>query len=255
MNQPALAVIVPAFNEQRRLTDNLLTLLSYLQTFRPNAELIVVDDGSTDSTAEVAEKLFARRSDVAARVLRFPQNHGKGHAVRAGLLATEAPIALFSDADLSTPITELPKLVGPIEAGEYDLTLGSRALDRGLIGHRQPWRREQGGKVFNAIVRLTTGLPFADTQCGFKAFRMEVARPIIQQAQIEGFGFDVELLFLAQRAGLRMLEVPVHWDHNEGSKVHIVRDSLRMLQEVVSLRRRATRRTGPTVGADASRQA
>jgi glycosyltransferase involved in cell wall biosynthesis len=251
MNHPALAVIVPAFNEARRLTDNLLTLLSYLQTFRPNAELIVVDDGSTDGTAEVAEKLFARRPDVAARVLRFPQNHGKGHAVRAGLLAAETPIALFSDADLSTPITELPKLVEPIEAGDYDLTLGSRALDRGLIGQRQPWRREQGGKIFNAVVRLATGLPFADTQCGFKAFRIEVARPIIQLGQIDGFGFDVELLFLAQRARLRMLEVPVRWDHHEGSKVHIVRDSLRMLREVVSLRRRLTR-TSPSVAAEVS---
>jgi hypothetical protein len=169
------------------------------------------------------------------------------------LLAAEAPIALFSDADLSTPITELPKLVDPIEAGNYDLTLGSRALDRSLIGQRQPWRREQGGKVFNGIVRLATGLPFADTQCGFKAFRMEVARPIIEQGQINGFGFDVELLFLAQRAGLRMLEVPVRWDHHEGSKVHIVRDSLRMLQEVVSLRRRLTRASSPSVAAEISR--
>ena len=253
MNHPALAVIVPAFNEARRLTDNLLTLLSYLQTFRPSAELIVVDDGSSDVTAEVAEKLFARRPDVAARVLRFPTNRGKGHAVRAGLLAAVAPIALFTDADLSTPITELPKLVDPIEAGEYDLTLGSRALNRRLIGQRQPWRREQGGKVFNVIVRLATGLPFADTQCGFKAFRMEIARPLLEQAQIDGFGFDVELLFLAQRAGLRMLEVPVRWDHNEGSKVHIVRDSLHMLREVLSLRRRLTRDARPAMTAEASR--
>jgi hypothetical protein len=109
-----------------------------------------------------------------------------------------------------------------------------------LVRHH-PWRREQGGKVFNGIVRLTTGLPFSDTQCGFKAFRMEHARPIIEQAQIDGFGFDLELLFLAQRAGLRMLEVAVRWDHYEGSKVHIVRDSLRMLSEVVSLRRRVAR--------------
>ena len=253
MNHPALAVIVPAFNEARRLTDNLLTLLSYLQTFRPSAELIVVDDGSSDGTAEVAEKLFARRPDVAARVLRFPTNRGKGHAVRAGLLAAVAPIALFTDADLSTPITELPKLVDPIEAGEYDLTLGSRALNRRLIGQRQPWRREQGGKVFNVIVRLATGLPFADTQCGFKAFRMEIARPLLEQAQIDGFGFDVELLFIAQRAGLRMLEVPVRWDHNEGSKVHIVRDSLHMLREVLSLRRRLTRDARPAMTAEASR--
>ena len=154
MNPPALAVIVPAFNEERRLTDNLLTLLSYLQTFRPDAELIVVDDGSTDRTAELAEKLFARRPDVAARVLRFPQNHGKGYAVRAGLLATEAAIALFSDADLSTPITELPKLVGPIEADELRSdawlararprsdrptpTLAPRTRGEGFQRHRSP---------------------------------------------------------------------------------------------------------------------
>ena len=253
MTAPKLAIIVPAFNEVRRLTDNLLTLLSYLQTFRPNAELIVVDDGSTDHTARVAEELFARRPDVAARVLRFAENHGKGHAVRAGLLAAQAPIALFSDADLSTPITELPKVVEPIERGDYDIVLGSRALDRGLIGDRQPWQREQGGKVFNLIVRLTTGLPFADTQCGFKAFRMEAARPIVAQAQIDGFGFDVELLFLAQRTGLRMLEVPVRWDHHEGSKVRIVHDSLRMFSEVVSLRRRVARGAQQPISAEVPR--
>lgn len=238
MTRPPLSVIVPAFNEARRLQTNLLPLLSYLQNYRPATELIVVDDGSSDGTAQVAEKLFSQRPDVAARVLRSPVNHGKGHAVREGLLAAQAPIALFSDADLSTPISELPKIVEPIETGQYDLVLGSRALNRKLIGRRQPWRREQGGKVFNAIVRLTTGLPFADTQCGFKAFQMEAVRPIIEQAQIDGFGFDVELLFLAQRAGLRILEVPVKWNHHEGSKVHIVRDSLRMFSEVVSLRTR-----------------
>ncbi len=254
MNRTEVAVIVPAFNEARRLTDNLLTLLSYLQTFRPHAEVIVVDDGSTDGTAEVAEGLFARRPEVNARVLRCPQNRGKGHAVRVGLLAAQSPIALFSDADLSTPITELPKIVEPIDAEEADIVFGSRALDRSLIGSRQPWRREQGGKVFNAMVRLITGLPFADTQCGFKAFRMAVARPVIERAQVDGFGFDVEMLFLAERAGLRMREVPVHWDHRAGSKVHIVRDSLQMFSEVVSLRRRIGQRDASSVAtAEASR--
>ena len=253
MTPPQFAVVVPSFNEAQRLTENLLTLLGYLQTYRPEAELIVVDDGSNDGTAQVAEELFVRRPDVMARVLRFAVNRGKGHAVRAGLLAAQAPIAVFSDADLSTPFTELPKIVEPIEAGKYDIVLGSRALDRSLIGHHQPWRREQGGKVFNRIVRLTTGLPFFDTQCGFKAFRMETARPIIEQAQIDGFAFDVELLFLAQRAGLRMLEVSVRWDHNEGSKVHIVRDSLRMFAEVVSLRTRVARGTQRPAAAQRSR--
>jgi hypothetical protein len=144
----------------------------------------------------------------------------------------------FSDADLSTPIAELPKIIEPIEAGNYDIVFGSRALDRNLIGHRQPWQREQSGKIFNGIVRLLTGLPFYDTQCGFKAFRMAAARPVIAQGRVDGFGFDVELLLLAQRAGLRMLEVPVRWDHNEGSKVHLVHDSLRMFTEIVSLRGR-----------------
>jgi dolichyl-phosphate beta-glucosyltransferase len=253
MKNPQLAVIVPAFNEARRLTDNLLTVLSYLQTFRPDAELIVVDDGSTDGTAEVAEELLSRWPDVPARVLRFTPNRGKGHAVRAGLLATRAPIALFSDADLSTPITELPKIVGPIEAGNYDVVFGSRALDRALIGQRQPWRREQSGKVFNLIVRLATGLPYSDTQCGFKAFRLDTARPVIEQSQIDGFGFDVELLLLAQRAGLRLLEVPVRWDHHEGSTVHIMRDSLRMFAEVVSLRGRVARTGQQNLAANASR--
>ena len=164
MTRPPLSLVIPAFNEARRLNQNLLELLNYLQNYRPATELIVVDDGSSDRTAEVAEELFSRRPDVAARVLRFPSNRGKGHAVRAGLLAAQAPIALFSDADLSTPISELPKIVEPIEAGDYDIVLGSRALNRKLIGQRQPWRREQGGKVFNGVVRLTTGLPFADTQ-------------------------------------------------------------------------------------------
>jgi len=252
MTRPPLSLVIPAFNEARRLNQNLLVLLNYLQNYRPATELIVVDDGSSDRTAEAAEELFSRRPDVAARVLRFPSNRGKGHAVRAGLLSAQAPIALFSDADLSTPISELPKIVEPIETGDYDIVLGSRALNRKLIGQRQPWRREQGGKVFNAVVRLTTGLPFADTQCGFKAFQMEAVRPIVELGQIDGFGFDVELLFLAQRAGLRMLEVPVHWNHHEGSKVRIVRDSLRMFSEVVSLRTRVAHGAGETALTKAS---
>lgn len=240
MEKPHLALIVPAFNEAHRLDHTLPTMLSYLQSHRPGSELIVVDDGSHDGTPEVAEAIAAQNRAVPVRVLRSPNNRGKGHAVRTGLLAAEAEIALFTDADLSTPLSELPKMIEPIEAGEYDLVFGSRALDRKLIGQRQPWRREQGGRVFNGLVRLTTGLPFADTQCGFKAFRMSVARPVIERATINGFGFDVELLFLAQRAGLRLLERPVRWDHTEGSKVHIVRDSFRMLSEILSLRARSS---------------
>jgi hypothetical protein len=153
-----------------------------------------------------------------------------------GLLASSKPIGAFFDADLSTPIKELPKIVEPIATGRLDIAFGSRALDRKLIGNRQSWRREQAGRVFNLIVRLATGLPFWDTQCGFKAFRMASCRPIIEAARIEGFGFDVELLLLAQHAGLKLEEIPVRWNHCEGSKVHFVHDSLRMLREVIALR-------------------
>ena len=122
--------------------------------------------------------------------------------MRLGLLAAEKPIGLFFDADLSTPLEETPKVIEPIASGEVDIAFGSRALDRKLIGHHQPWRREQGGRVFNLIVRLATGLPFWDTQCGFKAFRLAACRSLLEAARIDGFGFDVELLYLAQRAGL-----------------------------------------------------
>ncbi len=241
MEIPPLALVVPAYNEAHRLGHTLPLMLEYLRTHRPTSELLVVDDGSTDATARVAEAIIAQHPKVNARLLRSPQNRGKGHAVRQGLLATSAQIALFSDADLSTPLTELPRIVSPIETGEYDVVFGSRALNRKLIGQRQSWQREQGGKVFNGLVRLTTGLPFSDTQCGFKAFRMEVARPVIESAQIDGFGFDVELLFRAQKAGLRLLELPVRWDHNDGSKVHLVHDSLRMFGEIMALRARYAR--------------
>ncbi len=241
METPLLAIVVPAFNEAERLEQTLPTILTYLQTHRQASELLVVDDGSTDETARVTEAIIEKHPGVAARLLRSPRNRGKGHAVRQGLLATNARIALFSDADLSTPLSELPRIVGPIETGDYDIVFGSRALDRTLIGQRQPWQREQGGRVFNGLVRLTTGLPFSDTQCGFKAFCMEAARPLIERARIDGFGFDVELLYLARKAGLRLLERSVRWDHYEGSKVHLVHDSLQMLSEIMAMRARSAR--------------
>jgi len=155
-----------------------------------------------------------------------------------GLLAARKPIGLFFDADLSTPLAETPKVIEPIVNGNVDVAFGSRALDRRLIGQHQPWRREQAGRVFNLLVRLATGLPFWDTQCGFKAFRLDACRPILEAARIEGFAFDVELLYLAHRAGLRLREIPVRWNHAEGSKVAFVKDSLRMLREVIALRTR-----------------
>ncbi|PYS44534.1 MAG: glycosyl transferase [Acidobacteria bacterium] len=233
---PRLTVVVPAFNEAARLGRGLRKILDYLNRHERNAELIVVDDGSDDETKSVAEASLADSGGVDARVIRYEQNRGKGHAVRTGLLAARAEIALFSDADLSTPITETPKLVDPIRQGSCDLAFGSRALDRRLIGVHQPWRREQGGRVFNLIVRLATGLPFWDTQCGFKSFRLSVCRPLIEAGQIDRFGFDVELIYLAYLARLRLREIPVRWDHDPASKVAVLRDSFRMVDEVRRIR-------------------
>lgn len=235
---PAFSLVIPAFNEADRIGQNLRDALGYLQTTSPESELIVVNDGSTDATSEIVREVFAAPGSIATRLIEHSPNRGKGAAVRQGLLAAKKPIGLFSDADFSTPIDETPKLIEPIAGGEVDVAFGSRALDRRLIGHRQPWRREQGGRVFNLIVRLATGLPFWDTQCGFKAFRLDVFRPILERAKTEGFGFDVELLYLARKENLRMREIPVRWNHCDGSKVEFARDSLRMLREIAALRRR-----------------
>lgn len=235
---PALSLVIPAFNEAERIEKTLRDSLRYLETTSPESELIVVNDGSTDATSAIVRKVFAPQTGVRTRLIEHSPNRGKGAAVREGLLAATTPVGLFSDADLSTPIEEAPKLIDPITAGELDVAFGSRALDRTLIGHRQPWRREQGGRVFNLIVRAATGLPFWDTQCGFKAFRLAAFRPILLASKTEGFGFDVELLYLARKANLRLREIPVRWNHSEGSKVSFFRDSLRMLREIAALRTR-----------------
>lgn len=237
----SLSIIIPAYNESARLGQTLLTIFDYLNTDVPESELVVVDDGSSDETAAIAEQQFSHARQVSARLIRVKPNRGKGNAVREGLLAARAPVALFTDADLSTPITETPKLVAPIEQGRYDLTFGSRALDRSLIGVHQPWRREQGGRIINLVVRLATRLPFWDTQCGFKAFRMSVCRPLVEAAVIERFGFDVEYLYVAHLAGLRLKEIPVRWDHNEGSKLSVWRDTPRLLDEIRTVRSNAQR--------------
>ena len=237
----SLSIVVPAYDEGARLRGSLRAIVDYLDEYAPNSELIVVDDGSTDETAAAARAELANSQSVRTSVISYQSNLGKGRAVRLGLLASRGAVALFMDADLSTPITEIPKLVEPIERGECDLAFGSRALDRSLIGVHQPWRREQGGRVFNLAVRLATGLPFWDTQCGFKAFRMNSCRPIIEGATIDRFGFDVELLYVAYRAGLRLKEVPVRWNHAEGSKVNVFSDSFKMLGEVGRIRQQARR--------------
>ena len=232
---PPFSVVIPCFNEAARIGATIRETLSYLEKNSPQSELLIVNDGSTDETSTIARETLAQAPIEAHLLENFP-NRGKGATVRKGLLAAQKSIGLFFDADLSTPLEEIPKVIEPIANGDVDLAFGSRALDRRLTGQHQPWLREQGGRVFNLLVRLTSGLPFWDTQCGFKAFRLDVCRPILQMARINGFAFDVELLVLAQRAGLRLREIPVRWNHVEGSKVRFINDSLRMLREVIALR-------------------
>jgi len=233
----SLSIIVPAYNEESRLGDSLRKILDFISLNDSGTELIVVDDGSSDSTAVVAKKICAEFPKIKTNVIRYDENRGKGFAVKTGMASAKGDIALFSDADLSTPIEELDKLVKPIEEGEFDVTIGSRALDRSLIGTHQPWRREQGGRVFNFFVRTLTGLPFWDTQCGFKAFNMKKFRPLLDKMTIDRFGFDVEFIYVADHAKLRVKEIPVRWDHCDGTKVSIFRDSFRMFGEIKQIRK------------------
>jgi len=209
----SISIIIPAFNEEKRLPSTLASVQAYLRA-QPweCSEIIVVDDGSRDRTADVARA-------AGVRLLQNPGNRGKGYSVRHGMLEASAEWSLFSDADLSAPIEELEKLFAAVEREQAQAAIGSRALDRSLIGVHQPAFRENMGRLFNLLMRLETGLPFHDTQCGFKLFHTAAAREIFQRQRLEGFGFDVEVLFIARRLGYRTLEVPVRWNDVTGTKV------------------------------------
>ena len=233
---PELSIVIPAYNEERRLGRALECIHEYFsaqQAEMAAVEIVVVDDGSVDGTAKIAQEWAHKIPNL--RLISNGENRGKGQSVRRGMLEARGRIALFTDADLSAPIEESAKLLAAIEAGSH-VAIGSRALDRSLISAHQSRLREVAGKIFNGFVRLFTGLPFHDTQCGFKAFARERARIIFEQQRIERFGFDPELLFLAQRHGLRSVEVPVRWAHDPASKVHMFRDSLMMFGDLIFIR-------------------
>jgi glycosyltransferase involved in cell wall biosynthesis len=214
----SLSIVVPAYNEEARLPDTLRRIEEYVErTGWKFHEILVVDDGSTDGTFRAAAGFAAENPNI--RVLRNPGNRGKGYSVRHGMLEAKGEWCLFTDADLSAPIEELETLWKAICCEKADVAIGSRALDRSLIGVHQPGIRESAGKFFNVVMRLAVGLPIADTQCGFKLFRQEVAREVFSRQTLDGFGFDVEVLFVAKKHGYRIAEVPVHWNHAEGSKV------------------------------------
>ena len=214
----SLSIVIPAFNEEHRLPQTLRHVLDWLA--RGNFsfhEVIVVDDGSRDGTAGVVEQ-FAE-TDSCVRLARNPGNRGKGYAVRHGMLEAKGAWILYSDADLSTPIEEIEKLCRAAREQGAGVAIGSRAVDRSLVEVHQPPLRELSGRFFNLVMRMATGLPFRDTQCGFKLYRADAARQIFPRQKQDGFSFDVEDLLIAKKLGVRAVEVPVRWANVEGTKV------------------------------------
>ena len=229
---PELSIIIPSYNEEARLPATLERIAAYVSASRRETEILVVDDGSTDRTAAVAESFRGKLRSL--RVLSNDVNRGKGFSVRHGMLEARGRIVLFTDADLSAPIEEADKLIEALT--NNDLAIGSRALDRSLISvHESPFR-EFAGIVFNKIVRIILRLPFVDTQCGFKAFRRDRCQNIFEQQTIERFGFDPELLYLARHNKLRAVEIPVRWGHSPATKVSMLRDSVQMFLDVLIIR-------------------
>jgi dolichyl-phosphate beta-glucosyltransferase len=229
---PRLSLVVPAFNEQARLP----ALMDAAQAFAAGftaLELLVVDDGSTDGTLKVARSFVGRaQPPLRVQVLGHFPNRGKGAAVRAGMLAAAEPWILMADADLSTPLEDLATLA----AAGTPVAMGSRAAPGARITRRQPLYRETMGKIFNKLIGIAGVTGFGDTQCGFKLFQREVAREIFSRVRIDRFAFDVEVIYLARKLGHRVAEVPVRWKHHAPSKVHALRDSSRMLVDLLRIR-------------------
>ncbi|HKB99202.1 MAG TPA: dolichyl-phosphate beta-glucosyltransferase [Terriglobales bacterium] len=225
--------VIPAYNESARIRPTLDELLRYTQQQEWDAEILVVNDGSSDDTAQVVREYGKSYPQIL--LVENPGNRGKGYSVRNGMLHAHGDICLFTDADLSSPVSEAQKLFDAIAQGA-DIAIGSRWLRAELQTERQPLYRQAFGRIYNLVLRVILGLRFADTQCGFKAFRRGAAQRIFPLQKIEGWGFDPEILFLARRAGLRVEEVPVLWAHSEGTRLHPFRDGLRMFIEVLRIR-------------------
>ena len=233
MTEISHSFIVPAYNESERLAESIPKVADYIRSRSLSAEIIVVNDGSTDNTADVVRKFAA--ADPTIRLLENPGNRGKGYSVRNGMLHAKGTVALFTDADLSSPITEADKLFAALAEGA-DVAIGSRWLKRELQTERQSLVRQLYGRLFNLGLSIVLGLRYRDTQCGFKAFNRGAIQTIFTRQRVERWGFDPELLFLADKFKLRTAEVPVEWAHDHRSKIHPIRDGLRMGTEVLEVR-------------------
>lgn len=252
---PRYSIVIPAYNESARIPATLRAVVDCLRERQWSAEVVVVNDGSTDNTVEVVRQFAETAPEV--RILENPGNHGKGYSVRSGILHSLGDIVMFTDADLSAPMEEAERLFTAIAQGA-DIAIGSRWLESGRQVHRQPLYRQFFGRCFNMVCRMVMRLPFADTQCGFKAFTRSAAQVVFQLQTIERWGFDPEILFIALKRGFRVVEVPVSWAHDERTRMSYLRDGLQMLKELMLVRWNAItgrygRRTEPVLRAGESR--
>ena len=254
--RPRLSVVIPAYNEEARILKSLEAARDYFLKTAEGVEILVVDDGSADATAEIVERFARERPEggpVPVRLLRNGRNRGKGYSIKHGILLAEGDLVLISDADFSTPLEELPALRRVLEDGDLGMAIGSRGLQESRIEVRQAVWRETMGRGFNLLVRLLTGLPYKDTQCGFKLMRRQEVLPLFRAARVERFAWDVEILYLARKARVAVREAPVLWRNAAGTKVNALYDPLHMLQDIlrVLLRDRLGRygRLGPRAAA------
>jgi dolichyl-phosphate beta-glucosyltransferase len=233
LHHPRYSIVIPAYNETARIERALSSVSDCIRLRGWDAEVLVVDDGSADNTAALVQLWAQRHPEV--RLLRNDRNRGKGYSVRNGMLRAAGEIVMFTDADLSSPIEEAERLFAAITEGA-DVAIGSRWLTGRRIVHKQPLYRRVFGRCFNALTRTIMRLPFADTQCGFKAFRREAAQLVFGLQRIERWGFDPEILFIGIKRGLRIAEVPVSWGHDERSRISYLRDGMQMLMELAFVR-------------------
>lgn len=233
MSQPQLSIVIPAYNEGLRIEATLERVFDCVEQEGWNAEVLVVDDGSKDETAAIIERWMEIKPRL--RLIQNPGNRGKGYSVRNGLLQAAGEVVLFSDADLSSPMEEANRLIAAIRGGA-DVAIGSRWLDRTRQTIQQPLYRQFFGRCFNAITRGVMGLPFKDTQCGFKAFKRDAAQVIFRLQTIERWGFDPEILFIARKLGYSVTEVPVTWGHDERSRISYLKDGTKMLEDMAVIR-------------------
>ena len=229
----ALSIVIPAYNEERRILPTLKTIADYLARGNWSAEILVVDDGSTDATADLVLESSGRLPGL--RLLKNGRNRGKGYSIRHGFTESRGALVLLTDADLSTPIGEIEKLLPALREEGSGIAVGSRGLDPSTVEVPQGWLRQSMGRSFNLLVRLLTGLSIRDTQCGFKLLKRDLFVPIFKAARVDRFSYDVEILYLARRRGIRVAEIPVIWRNSPQSRVSMIGDPLQMLLDVVKI--------------------